>query len=365
MKKLTIVEIENSYLNFFTSAVCIAAGLFLYSLIAWPLSLLEWVFYIFKINVNFKLMPLILQNLSGALVCVVVYFVFIPRLKVLDADYKKASGVSLFIVLLVFWTVIFFRILLTTTFEVFNVKIEAPFPGFLKSYDQLRNPLFLSFLLMYQLFISPLFTELVYRRTVIPLLEDRGLSPLHAVILSGLGFCFLYLPTYLQTSNPFNSLYWFISTFLFGFATGIIYILTRNILFPILYAAFYHAYRLTDTLGSYFGNELLLTIQNLANYVTLLAGLVVIPYVILKLIVLKSPANWVNILKMRSVANIKRGVAGFFSISLGLTGIQLLMIPIHKLLTFSEYFIVNTLFYLVAFTIPFWLIITTEYAQYY
>lgn len=47
MRKLIIVEIENSYLNFFTPAVCIAAGLFLYSLISWPLSLLNWVFQMF------------------------------------------------------------------------------------------------------------------------------------------------------------------------------------------------------------------------------------------------------------------------------------------------------------------------------
>lgn len=308
-------------------------------------------------------MPLILQNLSGFLVCVVVYFIFIPRLKVLDADYKKASSVSLFIILLVFWTVIFFRLLLTATVELFGVKIETPFPGFLNSYIQLLDPIFMLFFLLYQLIILPLFTELVYRRTVIPLLEDRGLSSFHAVILSSLGFCFLYLPYYFQTLNTLNNLYWFASTFLFGFATGIIYILTRNILFPILYAIFYHAYRLTDTLGSYFGNEILLLIQNLTNYVTLLAGLVVITYIILKLIGSKSPVNWVNIIKMRSVPNIKRGVIGFFIISLGLTGIQLLMILIHKILTYSEYFIVNTVFYLVAFTIPFWLIIKTEYAQ--
>lgn len=364
MRKLIIVEIENSYLNFFTPAVCIAAGLFLYSLISWPLSLLNWVFHVFKINIDLKLVPLILQNLSGFLVCLVVYFVFIPRLKVQDADFKKASSNSFFIVLLVFWTVIFFRVLLTAMVKFFGVKIEAPFPWFLKSYDQLLDPMFMFFFLLYQLIISPPFTELVYRRTVIPLLEDRGLSPIHAVILSSLGFCFLYLPSYLQTSNPLNSLYWFVSTFLFGFATGIIYILTRNILFPILYAAFYYAYRLTYNFGSYFGNELLLMIRNLTNYATLLAGFVVITYVILKLIAPKSPTNWVNIIKMRSMSNIKRGFIGFFIISLGLTGIQLLMIPIHKILTFSEHFIFNTIFYLVAFTIPFWLIIKTEYAQY-
>lgn len=364
MRKLIIFEIENSYLNFFTPAVCIAAGLFLYGLISWPLSLLNWVFHIFKINIDLKLLPLILQNLSGLIVCLIVYFVFIPRLKVQDADFKKASSISFIIVLLVFCTVIFFRILLTAMVEFFGVKIEAPFPWFLKSYDQLLNPMGMFFFLLYQLIISPLFTELVYRRTVIPLLEDRGLSPIHAVILSSLGFCLLYLPSYIQTSNPLNSLYWFVSTFLFGLATGIIYILTRNILFPILYAAFYYVYRLTDTFGSYFGNELLLMIQNLTNYATLLAGLVVIMYVILKLIAPKSPTNWVNIIKMRSVLNIKRGVIGFFIISFGLTGIQLLMNPIQKILTNSEYFIVNTLFYLVVFTIPFWLIITTEYAQY-
>jgi hypothetical protein len=81
---------------------------------------------------------------------------------------------------------------------------------------------------------------------------------------------------------------------------------------------------------------------------------------------------WLKIIRKRSVPNIKRGIAGFFFISLGLLLVQTFVIVIGREVTnfyhnfpqnLPQYFIYVTIFYLIAFTVPFWLTVSTEYAK--
>lgn len=65
-----------------------------------------------------------------------------------------------------------------------------------------------------------------------------------------------------------------------------------------------------------------------------------------------------------------RGVSGFFIISLGLLTIQTIVAKIGRILfvpvqedVFPEYFIYISIFYAIAFTIPFFLTISTEWAS--
>ena len=91
MRKLEIVEIENSYLNFFTPAVIIATGYFLYNLFVYPLVIIQWLSYENKINISMiDFYTLIIPNITCLLGVLFIYLIIIPRLKVVDAEYRPA-----------------------------------------------------------------------------------------------------------------------------------------------------------------------------------------------------------------------------------------------------------------------------------
>jgi len=368
MRKFSIVEIEDSYLNFFTPAVLIAAGIFLQYLFSWPLSFLNIIFAESDVTIDLNVMSAIIANVTGIAICCIVYFIFIPRLKVQDAEYEDLNPKSLITVCSVFLIVLCMRIMVTLFFELMGSTIYPIRPWFINSYNLLSNPIIYILFLTYQFILLPIYIELLYRRTIIPLLEDRGLSPFFSVILSSLGFCLLFLPDYLQTTNYPGTAFWFVSTFLFGLATGLIYIFTRNILLSIFYSIGYYAYRFSGEIGISLQDDFLLITNFLFSILILIGGLILLISIIWILLAQKeSSLAWVNVLKTPSVPKITRGIIGYFLISVVLVIIQLLvsrfiiiLFSSDLLLEFGAY----TLFYLIAFSIPFWLSITSEYAQY-
>ncbi|MFW9905330.1 MAG: CPBP family intramembrane glutamic endopeptidase [Candidatus Thorarchaeota archaeon] len=367
MKKFGIVEIEDSYLNFFTPAVLIAVGLFLQYLFSWPLSFINILIYESDRTIDLNLLGAIIANVIAIIICFVVYFIFIPRLKVQDTEFEDITPRSLLIVGGVFLVVLFFRIIISFFFEYFGITVYLVRPWFINSYILLSDPLIRALFLSYQFILLPIYVELLYRRTIIPLLEDRGSSPFLAVILSSLGFCLLFLPEYMRTTNYPGTAFWFISTFLFGLATGLVYILTRNVLFSILYSILYYVYRYSGELGPIFNDELLITVNFLLSVFILFSGLILVIYVILILLQKESSQKWVNVIKTQSAPKISRGIIGYTLISLGLVIVQLTVAQVITTLFSSDIFLlfaVYTLFYLIAFSIPFWLSITSEYAQY-
>ena len=82
MKKINIVEIENSYLNLFTPAVIVAIGYFLFNLLAWPLLFLEWLIKETILGFTIPIFDSVVASTVLVLISIIVYFVFIPKLKV-------------------------------------------------------------------------------------------------------------------------------------------------------------------------------------------------------------------------------------------------------------------------------------------
>ena len=136
------------------------------------------------------------------LILFIALFVFIPRLNVFDADYKEVNKSGFIIVLLVFCFAMCYRFLLTVLFDFLKIQLYDAMPSFVCSYSKFYDPFFLYFFIIYFVIVTPLFTEIIYRRTVIPLLEDRGLSPFHAVIVSSFGFCLFHLPVSQHLLGP-------------------------------------------------------------------------------------------------------------------------------------------------------------------
>ncbi|MFW9779897.1 MAG: type II CAAX prenyl endopeptidase Rce1 family protein [Candidatus Heimdallarchaeota archaeon] len=368
MKKFSIVEIEDSYLNFFTPAIIIASGYFLINLIDWPLSLLPWAVNQARICFDFNLLFLLLPIISSVLVSLIVYFVFIPRLKVIDAEYRPLTKRNLILVLILFCVAMTIRISYTNALtDLLGASIEPLIPWYLGSYRLLLfNPMYVYLFLIGRITIH-IFSELLYRRTAIPALEDRGLGPSHAVIISSIGFILLDLPYYLTSPNLLSNIFWLGSTFIYAVLTGFIYVFTRNMLYCFLYAVVYDFYKLTDILGSELNIEFLASIHEAITLIALITGTLTVIYFIVTISISRSQlaTDWLKTLRTPSAPNIGKGVVGFNLIAFGLVFSQYIISTLIKAITqfrLPDYVLFHTMFFLAAFTIPFWLSITTEYA---
>lgn len=375
MQKIEISEIENSYLNFFTPAMVIATGYFLYNVFIYPLLILQWLSYEDNPNFGidfFDLWNLIIPNISCLFIVFFVLYILMPKLNVLDASFKGIKKNGFVITLAVFFLIVSFRIWMTFVFdEILDVDTTLTIPWYLRSYSQLSITLYLVLYFTYRLILRPLFHELVFRRTAIPLLEDRGLSPFHAVVLTSIGYCLLLIPNFFEYPDQLGNIYWILSTFLFGLGTGIVYILTRNVGFSILYSSLYYLYRMSGTIGFHLQNELE-TIFDIANILILIAGISTLIFIFWDQLHDKITQKYINKLKIVSVPNIRKGIIGFSILSVVLVLFQYFVSEIIDVLTFDsiantqiypDIFILYTLFYLIVFSIPFWLSITSEYAQ--
>ena len=190
MPKLEIVEIENSYLNFFTPAMIIAVGLFLEHIFfkTFFLFFFTWFLQFFRIGIDIFVLEAFFAIMTGILLSLITYYIFIPRFKVIDAEYHPPQPKGLIYIFPVFCIIILFRIIAIFTYELGGDTVPySVLPWYLKSFDQLRDQTFFFLFLINQFIIIPISLELLCRRTVIPALEDRGLSPLNSVILSSFG----------------------------------------------------------------------------------------------------------------------------------------------------------------------------------
>ncbi|MFX1515925.1 MAG: type II CAAX prenyl endopeptidase Rce1 family protein [Promethearchaeota archaeon] len=369
MKKIKIVEIENSFLNFFTPAVLVAISYFFFNLIGWPsiyiMHLLETNSSTISIDLN--LVKLLIYNSFLALICFVLYYLLIyhPRLKVSDAEYKGISKYSLYIAISFFFLLLMSEAVITTIYEVLFGSLELGFSSFISSEVLFDNPFYMLLFLIYNIILVTLFHELVYRRALIPMLEDRGLSPFHAVILAALGSSFINLPAYALNPNHPVDIYAFCLSVFIGLCAGLIYISTRNILFPILSVI---CYQIFSTVGLIAPEELLGIYESL-NILFLAVSVGIIIFIIYEILHPKRFPKWLKIIKQPSSPLVMRGVSGFFIISLGLLTLQTIVAKIGRILfvptqgaVFPEYFIYISIFYAIAFTIPFFLTISTEWA---
>ena len=377
MRKIRIVEIENSFLNFFTPAVIVAAAYFFFNFIMWPIVYLELLIMELIPEISYELLDLLLMSLGFLLICLFVYYIIIPRLRIQDVEFKELNHHSFVLSGLLFCVSILIYLVFRGIFPLSGLEIVEDPPISVSTFEEFVNPIYLILFMLYLVSIA-IFIEVIYRRTIIPLLEDRGLSPFSAVVLSALGQCFIDFPVYIIKIlyHPQENLLSFIllgfsMNLIYGIFAGLIYILSRNVIFPILCFLGWRFHSLVSFLGLTFENQFFLLISFLLNLICIIIGLITIVFAIYRFLDAKYSSDWIEILKKPSASNILRGVIGFFIISLGLFTLQVLFIILIRFITdfpadwdnLPNYILVVTPFYLLIFTIPFWLTITTEYAQ--
>ena len=323
-----IQEKNERWLNFFTPGVITVAGILLSALAVIPILLIDSFVPIFgedsiiaNISVGF---------LTQILGTILVFFLLIPLAKVKEAEYQGVSGSRILqtglifcLSFVIFW---FSNLIFAIVYSVLNLVPETGYESILLIVDHLANPFNIGLLLGMVSIGAPVFEEYVYRRTLIPLLEDRGMAPFAAVIASSLVFALSHVPNDLINANMPNTVQHFWGVFIIGLTCGIVYILTRNVLYPMIIHGLYNGLSFGGYLVTLMEDITASVVLGLLVLVILVVGLGGGVYAVLKY--RKDPeTHWVHIIKEKSPHNIVPGLIGFVVIFVALITI-LVLVPL-------------------------------------
>ncbi len=168
-----------------------------------------------------------------------VIIFFIPKTGVKDVEYSSPTPEGLKRTLL--WYIAAVGIvtlggfILLIIFAAMGVVPETGYEGaLLLEPHHLDNPMNIIIFFAVGSLGAPVFEELLFRRTAIPLLERVGLSPRDAVLSTSIAFAVVHVPLDILNGNVAGAIVHFWSTFILGATMGLLYVTTRNIIFPII-----------------------------------------------------------------------------------------------------------------------------------
>jgi membrane protease YdiL (CAAX protease family) len=319
---MVIYERDNEFLNFLTPALVSVGGSILLVvfqvLVAIPLVGLLINLPEFADPLYTPVWDLIILFLSQVLGTIIIIALIIPWLKIKHVEKYSLRGktfVDTILLICLIWALIFvISTLMVILIEFFN--LEEPRSGLseLLIPEEIMSPLTVIFLLTPIVIGAPLFEELLYRRILIPLLEERGMSPLGAVLASSLFFTLLHAPTDIISGNYTGTVVHLTAVLVLAFGLGFSYIKTRNILYPMIIHGGINAISTIATVVQY-DSELLM------RYMEFVLIVVLVGFVYAIVIGWKKRSNLHDIIRKPEI-NITRSFLGYLVISLGLLTFQ-------------------------------------------
>ncbi|MFX0067088.1 MAG: lysostaphin resistance A-like protein [Candidatus Hermodarchaeota archaeon] len=271
---MLIQEKNGSFFRFFVPAALVFCSYLILRLI----SILVYVITIPFITIEEgSTTYLLLLSLFHILVILIILFVFIPYFKVKNDGYQPFNIQNTIKTFLLSCIGLYLGILSTLVLASLLIPVfgfpQNPTDFLLKRMDSL-TPIYIIVGFILMAVLIPLWEELTFRRLLIPLLEEGGLSPLLAVLASSLMFAFGHVSFWITNGNLTTLLIQLPKVFLFGLILGFIYIDTRNVSYSVL------AHGIANGLGFiplaliYLNNETLNIIFELIYGLILLLGLI-------------------------------------------------------------------------------------------
>ena len=324
--------------NFSTPAIIAAFYLSLIFLIEFPFAFL---LHYIQLPIDIVVSKLLVLLISQTICTVIFVFVIIPSLYIRDVEFNSIdpTGFLTFIsIFCLFWTIIIpVTLVLSVISNTLSLDVEFFKNTLYLSKDHMGDSFSIILWLITGTLSVAIFMEYLYRRTLIPLLERRGMSSFSAVITSSLIFALVNIPSslgiqitlltesntlnmYLSKYDLLNSLFYalnlFLTTFILGLACGIIYILTRNITFSIMmHCLGILPYYLIELFSD---NVIIISLLSFLIIVINILGLFIGLNILVNSFNPSFQTEWMIILRRKSSTDITRGLIGFFTISLGI-----------------------------------------------
>ncbi|MFX1535224.1 MAG: lysostaphin resistance A-like protein [Promethearchaeota archaeon] len=327
---MLIEEKNETWLNFFTPAVAVAVGgtllgfLNLVTQFVLPFAQLILPFELDIVTAS--LLILFLGQIIGA---VIVFFVLIPFFRVKKVEYQTVTGFNVFrtilLACLTYAVGYLSSIIFVTIFLVLGLVPQSGYGGLFLTAEHLANPLIIV------LYFAPLtvgaavFEELIYRRMLIPLLEERGMAPFTAVVASSLIFAFGRLPNDLMNGNLAGAVIQIWNISIIGLVLGLTYILTRNILFSMFIHGVLNFVSVAGPLVLVMENNSLSAVYRLTISLILLVGIAVAIFAIWQYFRVSDWVNSINSINEKPAINILPGLVGFLIIAAVLKLLPLIM----------------------------------------
>ena len=362
---MEIVERDEGFLNFLSPAILIMVGLLILSIGALSLVLLN---FFIPVLIPDPIMGSIQMNLVGQIVGIIVTILFlIPFFGLQKVETRsptifrtlKVLGVACFALTIAMGLALGLSLL----FFALGIPIVHSYGDIILSPEHLSNPWNLVLFFGTATIGAAIFEELIFRRMLIPALENRGMAPTAAVIASSLGFALIHVPNDFLNGSPGYVVTHFITTFTLGLMMGFVYVFSRHVVFPMIIHGFINAVAFTELI--------LLSIDDL-NLLLIYAGILLamlITGLIVGLLALvwffRDPKpNWVEILRTKSKIRIPPGLSGYLIIAFGFIIVQVL---VELGITFAFYpngFLIITAltgFYIAYFLLLLYIVYITRY----
>ena len=236
-KMVIIREKKGKLLNFFTASMVVGVGGLLLSFLTILISFII-VLTNFYLSFDYIVLSLLILFLSQFIGIFIVYYVFIPLFKAKNSEFHPITILnSVKTILLIsgtFTLIVSINFILFYIFRVFKLSPQSGYTNILLNPEHLTNPLNILIYYLPLTIGAPVYEELVYRRLLVPLLEQRGMNPLTAILSSSLLFALAHLPDDLISGNLTGTIMHISAVFLIGVSLGLIYVLTRNVFFSII-----------------------------------------------------------------------------------------------------------------------------------
>lgn len=311
-----INEREGKLTNFLAPSMMVAVGAILLNFIQNIIFTVLLIFN-FTLEMDILIFSLLITFLSQFAGILIIYFLVIPLMKIKEVKKQSFTSRNLFRTVLLICSTFTVNIInnyvFITIFDLFNLVPQSGYTGILLNASHLSNPLNVIIYYLPLTIGTPIFEELLYRRTIIPMLEKRGMAPFTAILTSSIVFAIAHFPNDLINGNLYGGIMHCLGVFYISISLGIVYIITRNILFPIIIHSFINFLSFSGPLINTLENEILLLSYNMLIISIAIMGIGILIYCVWQYFKRRS-TDWVIILKKRSSQNIMLGLIVFLII---------------------------------------------------
>lgn len=224
------------------------------------------------------------SNFISQMITVMVLLLLLSPLKIRRVDYAEPDmkGLKQTVLTLagILGVMLMGNLILNSVFQLLGLIPETGYTSvILIGEEHLVDPMNVVIFYAVGSVGAPIFEELLYRRITIPMCESRGMGTFSAIFTSTLAFAFAHVPLDILNGNLAGTVLHFWTTFVTGFGLGVLYVLTRNILFPILVHAAFNALSFTAYIGTLAESLLYLTgLVGLLYLILIPIGLITVAY---------------------------------------------------------------------------------------
>ncbi|MFX0039250.1 MAG: lysostaphin resistance A-like protein [Promethearchaeota archaeon] len=347
-----VKEKNGKFLNFFTASMVVGVGGLLLSFLTIIVSSIIVIAEL-PLPFDYIITNLLIAFISQIIGACIVYFVLIPLFKAKNTEFHRLTALnSLRTILLIcstFTLVASINFGLIFIFRLIGVIPQNGYANILLNSGHLANSLNIVIYYLPLTIGAAVYEELLYRRLLIPLLEQRGMGSSPAILSSSLLFALAHLPDDIVSANPTGTIIHISAVFLIGISLGLIYVLTRNIFYSMIIHGVLNFISFSGPLVTLISNGVLTLTYYVIYWTIFIVGLGVLTFGFWQFF-RQRDSEWVNLVREKNTNSILNGFFGFLII-----GIISLFIPllIQTIVVILEIAVYSVLLYFIVLIICF------------